>query len=1564
MKINVLYLFTYFSVCFTCYSQDYVQIMRNSNESFYTVQQAFNTYWDDRAMEKGKGYKAFKRWEAYMEPRVYPSGNMTLPSQNYENYVKWQNQKNNSNLKSIAGNWTFLGPVGKPSGGGTGRLNFIRFDPTNSNTVYVGAPDGGLWKTVDGGANWATNTDQLSVLGVSDIAIDPTNTQVMYLATGDGDAGDTYSLGVLKSLDGGTTWQPTGLTWTSNLGRTISRLLINPLNPQVILAFGSNGIWRSSDGGSSWTQPNGSINGLKDAEFKPGNTNTIYAAGSSFIKSTDGGINWATISTGLSGIGRLAIAVTEANPAYVYVLASNITNSGFLALIRSTDSGNSFTTQMNSTGSNNILGWDQGMDIGGQGWYDLAIAVSPTNSDEIYTGGVNIWRSTNGGASFELNTHWYGNYNKPYVHADIHDIVFLPGSGSVLFSANDGGLFKSTNSGVTWTDISSNISIAQQYRIGLSSSSSNLLVSGHQDNGTNKLYGLSWSQIYGGDGMDCFIDWSSNSTIYASYVFGEYLRSTNGGLNWTAINNGLPYGGSNGEEWLCVWHQDPVSANILYAGGRSALYKSIDAGDHWTSLGTPTGSGSIKEFVISPSNNQVIYSIKNGFNGISKSIDGGYTFSSINNGLPTNVAPTNITVSNSNPNIIFVTYSGYDPANKVFKSTNGGNTWINISNGLPNLPVNTIVYNNNSSNDAIYIGMDMGIYYKDNTSNWIPFNMGLPNVTISDLEIYYPTNRIRCATFGRGTWESDLYEEVPNSPIASFTSSNTTICQNQTVSFTNTSTNQPTAFFWSFPGGSPSTSTDQNPIVNYFTGGVYDVSLTVTNSVGSNTISQNDLITVMVGDGTVLPVNENFGSSNFPPPNWTIINLDQGSNTWDLNLTIGNMPSTGNSMWFNNYNIDDTGNEDEIRTSTLDFQNYGSVNLSFDVAYAAYGPNNIDGLEVLVSSDCGQTYNSVYLKTGSTVEPGNLPTAPETSIFFEPTSSEWRTETVDLSDFAGLSNIIIAFRNLANFGNALYIDNISIAGMPAVGNHIWTGSISTNPYLAGNWNPGQVPPSNENIIVPSGLSIYPHYLNLTLDTNANFTLKSGSQLTVNGILNNLGTLTIESGATFLQGANSSLAGNGTYNVNQFVTGSGGSTPNGRFWYMGIPFNSLMRAFSFSQAGPSNLLWSWSESGQTWSSPIGNTTFLNATKGYVFRTGTNVTLNFSGTSLYSANASITGLTNSGGSFDGCHLMSNPYTAYLDWEAVIADAGTTNLASTYCVRSFNTGSNTMVYDTYNANGDVAVNPSGVAMTRYIAPMQAFWIRVNPSTTGTLSMTKAMLSHQPLGVGLKDITSFPAFARLNLVSDNFYDQVVIYTDANATAEFDDYDSKKFFLPNVPQVYCQVGENKTVINALKKGKAQTSAPLTIELPSTQVFKFEMAESFVENGLVILEDKQEGIFQDMGVNPVYEFYGNSGVIADRFVLHFQLPNGTNNEGQAGVEDLTNGQIAVVANHDGAVTVALSTDLTSAGDIQIFDETGRLVAQKEITSAQTNLQITNGMGVYFVRVQTPMKTAIKKVMVY
>ncbi|MEN9999793.1 MAG: hypothetical protein RI922_2783 [Bacteroidota bacterium] len=1014
---------------FSGFTQDYVQMMRDPNVNFYDVQQAFNAYWEGKIIEKGKGYKAFRRWESYMAPRVYPSGNMTLPSQNYENYLQWENQQGAAGIpKSVAGNWSFLGPTGKPAGGGVGRLNFVRFDPTNSNTLYVGAPDGGLWKSTNGGTSWTTNTDQLTVIGVSDIAIDPTNTQIMYIATGDGDAGDSYSTGVLKSTDGGTTWVATGLAWTASQGRTISRLLINPSNPQILMAFGSNGIWRTTNGGTTWTQPTGTFT-CQDAEFKPGDPTVVYACGTTFKKSTDSGATWTAVTIPLSGIGRLSMAVTSANAAYVYLLAANNTDNGAKGVMRSTDSGATFTTRMTATATTNILGWDNGADAGGQGWYDLTIAASPTNADEVYTGGVNTWKSTNGGTSFTLNTHWTGSYSKPYVHADIHDIQYLPGSGTTVFACCDGGIFKTTNSGTAWSDISSNLCIAQQYRIGLSASNATLLVSGHQDNGTNKLNGTTWTQIYGGDGMEGFIDRTSNTTMYASYVYGEYYRSTNSGTSWTAINTGLPFGGGGGEEWLCAWHQDPTTATTLYAGGRSALYKTTNSGTSWTAVGTPTGTGNVMEFVIAPSNNQIIYAIKSGTNAVSKSTNGGTSFTAVSTGLPTTVAPTCVTVSNTDPNIVFVTYSGYGAANKVFKSTNGGTSWTNISTGLPNIPVNTIVFQNGSTNDAVYVGTDVGVYYKDNTTGWIAFNTGLPNVSVRDLEIYYPTSRLRCATFGRGTWDSDLYSAVAAVPVASFTASATTICVGQTVTYTNTSSGIPTSYAWTFAGGTPATSTATNPTVTYNTAGTYTVTLTATNGSGSNTLTQTNYITVVGGSGASLPLTEGFTSTTFPPTNWNVVNLDLGDTSWMRNPTVGFAPTAGNSMWFDNYEFNDAGNTDEMRTPKLDFQGLSSATMTFDVAYAAYDATYVDGLEVLISTDCGLTFTSLYSKTGSTVAAGNLPTAAATTALFVPTAAQWRTETISLTPYVGLTNVTLAFRNLAGYGNSLYVDNINISGV-------------------------------------------------------------------------------------------------------------------------------------------------------------------------------------------------------------------------------------------------------------------------------------------------------------------------------------------------------------------------------------------------------------------------------------------------------------------------------------------------------------------------------------------------------
>lgn len=1025
--MKLFYSFLILGMSYFSFSQtmNWVEIMKNPNANFYETQEAFESYWAGKTIEKGKGYKVFKRWENHMAPRVYPSGNITLPSQNYTNYKQWETDLAAAGIpKSTNGNWQIIGPIGKPSGGGAGRLNFIRFDPTNSNTIWVGAPDGGLWKTTNGGTSWTTNTDQLTVIGCSDVAIDPTNSQTMYLGTGDSDGDDTYSIGLLKSTDGGATWNTTGLTWAVNQGRTIGRVLINPTNTQIIMVFSNAGIFRSTNGGTTFTTATGSF-ACSDAEFKPGDPNIVYASGGSFRKSTNGGTTWTAVTLPLTGIARLSITVTASNSNYVYLLASSTSDSGFKGLMRSSDSGTSFTTRSTTP---NVLGWDNGNDSGGQGWYDLAIAASPTNAEEIIIGGINQWKSTNGGTSWTLQTHWYGGYQKPLVHADIHDIQYLPGSGTTIFSANDGGFFKTTNGGTGWTDFSSNLAIAQQYRFSISALSANIILAGHQDNGTNRTNNLtSWTEVGGGDGMDCLIDRTNNNRQISSVYYGDYSRTLTGATNFADITDPTGQGA-----WVSPIRQDPVDANIAYSAGRTTLYKSSNiwaTSVTWTTMGTPQGTGSIIELAVAPSNNQIIYCLKTGSGGVSKSTNGGTSFASC--ATPTTSAyPTWVAVSNTDPNVVFVTYSGYSAANKVFKSTTGGTSWTNISSGLPNVPVNCVVYHNGAAGgDGIYVGTDIGVYYRDNSTNgWIDFSQGLPNCEVSDLEIYYATGRLRAATFGRGTWDSDLYSSTPSTPVASFTANNTTICVGQSVQFTNTSTGQPTSFNWTFTGGSPATSTAQNPSVTYNTSGTYNVSLTVSNASGQNTSSQTGYITVIAGTGAPLPLTEGFVATTFPPTGWTILNTDGTDTTWRRSATVGFAPTAMNSMVFLNFSKDDRGNEDEMRTPKLNFTGFSAAQMTFDVAYAAYNATYMDGLEVLISVDCGTTWVSLYDKTGSTVATGNLPTAPATTTAFTPTTAQWRTETINLNAYVNNPSVQLAFRNIAGYGNNLYVDNINITG--------------------------------------------------------------------------------------------------------------------------------------------------------------------------------------------------------------------------------------------------------------------------------------------------------------------------------------------------------------------------------------------------------------------------------------------------------------------------------------------------------------------------------------------------------
>ncbi|MFN0156798.1 MAG: T9SS type A sorting domain-containing protein [Bacteroidota bacterium] len=731
-------------------AQPWMQNLPSDGErNFYDIQRAFNQHWEGKdTKQKGKGWKQFKRWEWFWEQRVYPTGEFPDPMQLYKETLRTKSSRGNGAVNGTG--WTSMGPSSSSGGySGLGRLNCVRVHPTDPNTILVGSAGGGLWVSTDNGTSWSTTTDELPSIGVTDVIVDPTNTNIIYIATGDGDGGNTYSIGVMKSTDSGATWNTTGLNWATSQTRRISRLLMHPANPNLIYAAGS-GIHRTTDGGATWIQVNGGT--FRDMEFKPDNPSVLYASGttSAVFRSTNGGDSWSQINNGMTGGGgRTALGVSPANPDYVYALVSNASTSGFLGFYRSTNAGDSWSLRANSP---NLLGWEiDGSDNGGQGWYDLGLAVSPTNADEVYLGGVNQWKSTDGGAAWTIISMWYGTGVVAEVHADQHDLWFVPGTNT-LYSANDGGIYRTTDGGTNWQWLGNGLRITQFYRFGTSATNPSIIIAGAQDNGTKAVNAGNWWDALGGDGMEAIVDYSNENIMYGSLYYGDIRKSFNGGFSFTPITNGITEGGA----WVTPYVMDPMDPNTLYAGFNN-LWKTVNGGSTWERI-SQFGGGTLTILAVAPSDPNVIYAGRS--SGLFRTTDGGATNWSPISSPSGAGALTYLAVHPTNPNLIWVTCSGYSSGNKVFRSENGGTTWANVSGALPNVPVNCIVFQNNSP-DRLYVGTDIGVYYRDLvTGDWVDFNASLPNVEVTELEIQYFARKIRAATYGRGVWESDLLPDA------------------------------------------------------------------------------------------------------------------------------------------------------------------------------------------------------------------------------------------------------------------------------------------------------------------------------------------------------------------------------------------------------------------------------------------------------------------------------------------------------------------------------------------------------------------------------------------------------------------------------------------------------------------------------------------------------------------------------------------------------------------------------------------------------------------------------------
>jgi PKD repeat protein/photosystem II stability/assembly factor-like uncharacterized protein len=817
--------------------------------TLFDYQDAFNNYWEPLNVENGYyevngvkqkagGWKQFKRWEWYWEQRVdqktgeFPK---TSAKEAYEQYLSI------NGVQSGSGNWTSMGPSSTSGGyAGLGRLNAIGFHPTDANTFYVGAAAGGIWKTDNGGSTWTPLSDTIPALGISDIEVtlDGAN-EIIYIATGDRDHSDTYSVGMLKSTDGGLTWNETGLTWTQSQQRLINRTLIDTDAPDTLYAATSIGLYQTIDGGTNWSLKYNTE--FVDIEFQPGNTAQLYGStwDGKIYRSTNYGDSWTQVYSVSSG-ERTEIAVTADNDDVIYAIMANSSN-GLQGIHKSVDGGATFSQVFNGN-TTNLMGWDcDGDDSGGQGWYDLCIESDPNDEDVVFVGGVNTWGSTDGGSSWDISGHWSGTCGgqATTTHADKHFLAYQNGT-STLFECNDGGVYKTSNTGNSWTHLGSGLVISQMYRFGTAQTTNDDVITGLQDNGTKALLSGSWNDVIGGDGMDCLIDYTDENVQYGSLYYGRIYRTTNHWASDTRIDdNGISESGA----WVTPYCLDKNDNETIYAGFQN-VWKSTNRGNSWTKIST-WGNSSLRS-IAGGYDSDYIYAAT--YNTIYSTTDGGTSWTNISSGLPGS-SITFISVSKDDPNTVWVSLSGFN-SDGVYETTDGGSSWTNISSGLPQLPVNCVTEDTSAPVQTLYAGTDVGIYIKVDDANWSPFFEGLPNVNVTELEIYYNSDesdsRIRAATFGRGLWESPLYTSIP-APVTDFVADNTTPSTIDTVQFTDLSVNTPSTWDWeitpdyaTFVDGTDSES--QNPRVRFDAPGFYTVSLTTSNAAGSHTETKVDYI--------------------------------------------------------------------------------------------------------------------------------------------------------------------------------------------------------------------------------------------------------------------------------------------------------------------------------------------------------------------------------------------------------------------------------------------------------------------------------------------------------------------------------------------------------------------------------------------------------------------------------------------------------------------------------------------------------------------------------------------------
>jgi hypothetical protein len=714
--------------------------------------------------------------------------------------------------------WTAVGPAPVDNGQlaanlGTapvsGRITGIAADPSNASTIYVAAAGGGVWKTTDGGGTWVPLTDNLADAGgnplplfMGSIAVDPLQPNILYAGTGEANnAIDSfYGRGILKSTDGGQHWTllDDGGTFER---KTIARIVVDPRQDLNVYAAvddggingtkGNTGIYKSTDGGQSWSPTTTAISTTEeysDLVIDPNVPSTLYLAVGSHrgsahngvYQSTDAGTSWkllsaANLPAGTTD-GRIALALAPDSQA-LYVSIANPSNGNpaegrLFKLLKVTDGGTRVADLTAAIPNSDYLGE--------QGWYDTALAVQPGNPDVVFASGDSSFKvgnatvhvpdvieSTDGGATWTDLT--FDGSTGP--HSDSHALAF--DAAGKLLEGDDGGIFRLDNpvpGRFRWADLNGNLQITQFYGLALDPTNPDLAYGGSQDNGSERFDGaLGWTRVLAGDGGFTHVDPFQPATVYEE-VDGALQRSDHGGDLPRALAE--PIG--NAARFIPPYVLDTSTPKRVLLG-TDVLNESLDQGATWRPIGRPNVNGfnpsdkpadasPIDAIAVAPDDPRTVYVAA-----------GGHLFVSHNSTSQADTAWAPIDIPGSNDSIAALVVDPSDASTayavrnrftpqgtsggRVFATTNGGLSWTDVSGNLPNVPAWSVALDprGTSTSRVLYVGTDVGVYASSDAGRtWAPYGSGLPNAQVRDLEIAPQTGILAAATHGRGVYEIDL----------------------------------------------------------------------------------------------------------------------------------------------------------------------------------------------------------------------------------------------------------------------------------------------------------------------------------------------------------------------------------------------------------------------------------------------------------------------------------------------------------------------------------------------------------------------------------------------------------------------------------------------------------------------------------------------------------------------------------------------------------------------------------------------------------------------------------------